>query len=149
MAKAVVSKRLKFDRKAVMERVVERLSTGEPLAAICRSEGFPDASTIWDWSQEDEDIAQAIAQARVKGFDAIAEQCLEIADEEPEYATSGDGSSRRDSGYVAWQKNRIETRLKLLAKWDPKRYGDKTTTKVEGGMSLTVISGVPQPGDPE
>jgi hypothetical protein len=26
---------------------------------------------------------------------------------------------------VSWQKNRVWARLQLLAKWDPKRYGDK------------------------
>ena len=26
---------------------------------------------------------------------------------------------------MSWLKNRVEQRLKLLAKWDPKRYGDR------------------------
>ena len=31
-----------------------------------------------------------------------------------------------DSAFVQWQKNRVELRLKLLAKWNPRKYGDKT-----------------------
>jgi hypothetical protein len=27
---------------------------------------------------------------------------------------------------------RVETRLKLLAKWDPKRYGDKIAQEISG-----------------
>lgn len=43
---------------------------------------------------------------------------------------------RIDPASVAWAKSRAEQRLKLLAKWDPKRYGDKITqehTGADGG----------------
>jgi len=36
------------------------------------------------------------------------------------------GNKRYDPGSIAWRKNQIETRLKLLAKWNPRKYGDKT-----------------------
>ena len=29
--------------------ICDRLSKGEPLAAICRDEGMPDPATIWQW----------------------------------------------------------------------------------------------------
>jgi hypothetical protein len=31
-----------------------------------------------------------------------------------------------DSEWISRSRLRVETRLKLLAKWDPKRYGDKS-----------------------
>jgi hypothetical protein len=49
-----------------------------------------------------------------------------------------------DPGWVAHQKLRAEHRLKLLAKWNPKKYGDKldTTVSAPGGgpaqFNLTV-----------
>jgi hypothetical protein len=40
--------------------------------------------------------------------------------------TSENSSSERiDSAHVAWLKNRAEQRMKLLAKWNPKKYGDR------------------------
>ena len=91
--------------------ICARLETGEPLAAICRDDDMPDAATVWRWKESDDQVSQAIARAREEGFDAIANRALEIAD-----TTTDDPQCR---------KVRIDTRLKLLAKWDPKRYGDK------------------------
>jgi hypothetical protein len=38
--------------------------------------------------------------------------------------------SRRDM--LGHRKLQIETRLKLLAKWDPKRYGERMATEISG-----------------
>ena len=37
------------------------------------------------------------------------------------------------------RKLQIETRLKLLAKWDPKRYGDKVDLNHGGEVGLQVV----------
>lgn len=95
----------------IESEIIERLSAGEPLAAICRDLGIG-RRTVYDWKDGDENFAARIARARELGFDAIAEDGLSIVDDLTE-----DPASRRV---------RSEYRLKLLAKWDPKRYGDKT-----------------------
>lgn len=87
---------------------------------------------------QDEDFAQRIARAREVGHDIISEDCLNIADEPP----PSDATGKTDSGYVAWQKNRIWTRTQLLAKWNPKKYGDRSAVEHSGSMSLVVATGV-------
>lgn len=72
---------------------------------------MPAARTVSDWKTKDPTFSANIARAREEGFDALAAECLGIADNLDE-----DAQSRRV---------RIEARLKLLAKWDYKRYGDK------------------------
>lgn len=94
--------------------ICERLSKGEPLAAICREEGMPAYRTVKDWMDGRLDVAAAIARAREEGFDAIASSCMDIAD------STDDKPDCR--------KVRIWTRLQLLAKWDPKRYGERIQT---------------------
>lgn len=121
----------------MVDDIIERLSNGEPLAAICRTPGYPHPSTFRDWVNTDEELSRRFARAREDGFDAIAEEAVEIADQEPGYATS-EGGSRVDPGEVAHRKLRIETRLKLLAKWDPKRYGDKLELAGDPKAPLTV-----------
>lgn len=113
------------ERKNAIEKVITGLSAGTPLTVICREPGMPNDDTIRDWAAADPELSRDIARARETGFDAIAVEALEIIDAEPEMAMTDTGS-RRDSGFVAWQKLRFEGRLKLLSKWDPKRYGDKT-----------------------
>jgi hypothetical protein len=123
--------------EAMIEEIIERLTDGEPLAKILRSEGMPKVTTFYDWVNADEALSERVARAREFGADAIAVDTLEIADQEPEYATS-EGGSRVDTGEVAHRKLRIETRLKLLRCWDPGRYGDKLELAGSSKAPLTV-----------
>jgi hypothetical protein len=104
--------------------ICERLSNGEPLRQICRDDHMPAWQKIYEWMGRDEALSGAIARAREQGADAIAEEALEILDSPPEYVLTKQGEAV-DSGYVTWQRNRAEMRLKLLAKWHPKKYGDR------------------------
>lgn len=113
----------------IADEICDRLAKGEPLAAICRDDHMPDRTVVYDWQKVREDFSQRIAHARVDGFDTLAAECLEIADtteEGVETTEKPDGSIETRTGdMLGHRKLRIETRLKLLAKWDPKRYGDK------------------------
>jgi hypothetical protein len=112
----------------VIEEVLRRLSDGEPLAAICRSdEKFPHPVVWGRWVNEDPELQIAYARARDVGADAIATQALDLIDEEPARI-----EGRIDPGHVQWRRAQVETRLKLLAKWNPKLYGDKSTTELTG-----------------
>lgn len=127
----------------IVEKIIEGISKGIPMTRICREKGMPAPRTVREWMEKDEALSAAIARARELGFDALAEEALDIIDAEPEMVT-GDGGSRRDAGYVAWQKARVETRLKLLAKWDPKRYGELIKHGNADGTNLDLASGIEQ-----
>jgi hypothetical protein len=45
-----------------------------------------------------------------------------------------------DAGWVAWQRNRVDTRKWLLSKLQPKKYGDKTTVdaNLSGSVAITI-----------
>jgi hypothetical protein len=110
------------------DEVIERLSMGEPLAAICRDKHMPALRTFYTWKDRSPELAARFAHARDDGFDQIALETLKIADT-PVEATierstaSGLEVTRQDA--LGHRKLQIETRLKLLAKWDPRRYGEK------------------------
>lgn len=105
-------------RAEIIEAVLSGLRQGTPLSVICSAEGMPCDDTIRNWADGDAEIARAIARAREVGFDAIAMDGLRIVDDKDE-----DPASRRV---------RADYRLKLLAKWDPKRYGEATLMKMAG-----------------
>jgi hypothetical protein len=113
------------------KRICDRLSKGEPLAQICRDAGMPAVRTVSLWKESHPDFGANFARAREEGYDAIAAGCLEIADDAKNdwmetFAIDDDASAYKLNGeHIQRSKLRIETRLKLLAKWDPKRYGDK------------------------
>lgn len=108
--------------------ICERLSNGEPLRQICRDEHMPAWQKIYEWMERDETLSGAIARAREQGYEAIAEEALIIADTPrwgQKQVMSDQGTTTTVEDMVAHRKLQIETRLKLLAKWNPKKYGDR------------------------
>lgn len=127
----------------LFDEICARLSKGEPLAQICRDDHMPSSNTVRDWCAADEALAFAYARAREEGFDAIALDALHIADDNSQDTRySKDGQEMPDSEWISRSKLRVETRLKLLAKWDPKRYGDKLTTELTGADGGPIQSAV-------
>jgi hypothetical protein len=121
----------------IATEIGDRLAKGEPLAAICRDDHMPSDRTVRNWMEQDAAFSSAIARAREVGFDALAAQCLEIAEDgshdyKHKKRANGEEYEEFDSEHVQRSKLRIETRLKLLAKWDPKRYGDKVALEHTG-----------------
>jgi hypothetical protein len=116
--------------------ICARLAEGEPLRVICRDPHMPAWRTVYDWIEADPDLAARIARARKLGFDAIAEEALEIADT-PEIGeeTEDDGGGKvkvRRGDMLGHRKLQVETRLKLLAKWCPAKYGERTAMELTG-----------------
>lgn len=97
--------------------IIEELTAGKPLRQICREQGVG-KSAVYDWLDDDAELLGRFARARERGGHEIADECLEIADDREE-----DPASRRV---------RVETRLKLLAKWNPKMYGDTSKLALTG-----------------
>jgi len=128
----------------ICAEICARLSRGEPLAVMCRDDHMPDPSTVWDWTEADANFSQDIARARERGFDAIAADCLTIANtpvEGVEVTTKASGDVEEKRGdMLGHRKLQIETRLKLLAKWDPKRYGDKIQQEHSGELTLVGLA---------
>ena len=125
--------------EAMAEEIVEWISQGKTLREFCRLEGKPAWRTVYAWMEKDKDFYARIAHARDLGYDAIAEETLEIIDTAPEFAESWSkdgGSKHRDSAHATWLKNRVEQRMKLLAKWSPKKYGDKVGVEHSGAIAL-------------
>lgn len=129
------------------EEIVAWIADGKTLREYCRQPGKPAWRTVYQWREKDAHFDARIAHARVTGFDAIAEEALEIANTpmEGEITTVGpEGRTVRREDMLGHRKLQIETRLKLLAKWDPKRYGDKL--ELGGQLAVTPVLNVIRSG---
>jgi hypothetical protein len=112
--------------------VLTWLAKGKTLTSVSHREGKPDRVTVFRWIQADPEFAQRYREARESGLEAMFEQCGEIADIEPETPVQ-----------AAWRRYQIDTKLKILRMANPAKYGEKVAVDHGGGITLNVITGVP------
>jgi hypothetical protein len=112
------------------DEICEWIANGKTLRAYCRQKGKPNWVTIYRWKAQDEKFARRLAEARDLGEDAIVQECFAIADtpmigKRVKEGPHGTEITRQDM--LGHRKLQIWTRLQLLAKWNPTKYGDRTT----------------------
>ncbi len=112
----------------LLETIAERVAEGETLSAVCRDLGVQ-RRTVNRIRRKDPEIGALFEEAKSDGYDAIADECIAIADDGSRDYVQTDGGVMVDHDHVNRSKLRIETRLKLLRSWDPERYGDAMTIK--------------------
>ena len=98
------------------EAICELLAEGMTLKVICRADDIPVAeSTVRSWAINAEHPFSALcARAREVGYHMMADELMDIAD-----------STETETGQVARDRLRCETRKWMLSKALPKVYGDK------------------------
>lgn len=111
---------------ALAKSLCEHLADGGWAAQWCREHKFR-PSIVQHWAAKTPEFEVSLARARRSQFDCIGEDCVAIAD-----------SPCVTNEQVQHARLRIETRLKLLAKWDPARYGDRILEDKEVRVTVTV-----------
>lgn len=105
--------------QSVADEICSRLSNGEPLASICRDDHMPAVRTVSDWKKARQTFSADFACAREVGYDVIAQRArMTLRGKLEAEGGESTGDVQRDKAIADFD-------LKLLAKWDPKRYGDK------------------------
>ena len=92
---------------AVATKICEQLSEGISLREICRQEGMPPWQTVYSWMERDASLVEAIARAREIGYDALAEECLKIADDGTNDYVEGERGPQLNSEHIQRSKLRI------------------------------------------
>lgn len=95
----------------IAEIILDRLAEGKPMKVICKEEDMPCYMSVLRWQRRHPEFGDLVARAKVDGTHALADECIEIADEK-----KSDPADRRV---------RIDTRLRLIGKWNATIYGDK------------------------
>ena len=120
--------------------ILDRMSKGESLNAICKEEGMPAESTVRAWALDDVGgIAAKYARARELQAEFWADEIIKLADDSrtgitPKEAQMGVEVTTGDM--VERSRIQIEARKWLLSKLLPKKYGDKL--EVDNNMNVTV-----------
>ena len=119
----------------IREAILERLSQGESLRAICRDEEMPGTTSVKRWLLEDAEFRSRYAQAREEGADVEFDELADLQAELPERTQTGSV----DTGWVAWKRLQIDTKKWALSKKVPKKYGEKQETTLELGDTVSKV----------
>ena len=106
----------------IIEEIIERLTKGETMRSICNDEKMQSIMTIFRWESECSEFSELSARARERGTHQLADECIAIADD-----PTLDPADKRV---------RIDTRIRLIGKWNQKKYGDKI--EVESNQSNNI-----------
>lgn len=124
---------------ALEDAVIEWVSSGKTLRSFCRLPGKPSRRTIDSWREVDPVFDARFARAREDGHDELAEEALEIANtpKSGKIITQGpDGKKTVTEDMLGHRRLQIDTITKLLAKWNPKKYGEKVEVEHSGSIEL-------------
>ena len=137
--KAEVKKRLLQAIKEIGES--PSLSTRK----ACKQNGIT-KTTLMEWIDKDADIADQYASAKRRQAELMADEILEIADDDSQdelFIETEDGSGKsakriQNHEFIARSRLKVDTRKWLMSTLLPKQYGDKLGVEHSCGMDLTV-----------
>ena len=118
--------------KDLADRICVRLALGESIRSICKDDDMPAQAQIYAWLNRHPDFQEQYTRAREEQAESHADEIVDIADETPALLEVRDKEGnivdiKLDSAYIAWQKQRIDSRKWNASKQRPKKYGDRVT----------------------
>jgi hypothetical protein len=133
------------NKEKIKGQIIGWLSEGKTLRDFCRQEQMPSYQSIFRWLDEDPAFALDYARAREVGFEILAEEALHIADNtrmgRKVVTNSGgedDAMTVTEEDMLGHRKLQIDTRMRLLKAWHPKKYGDRTVVAGDEEAPLAV-----------
>jgi len=111
-----------------------RMAEGVSLRSICLADDMPDKATVFRWLAAHKEFRDQYARAREARADAMAEEILEISDDDRDDSITDpeSGATRLNAEFVARSRLKVDTRKWLMARMAPKVYGDKVTQELQG-----------------
>ena len=138
--------------KEVEDAILACIRKGISLGKICNDPNLPCRDTVFDWLSKDEArrAAKEVKEGEVLFLDryniatkirtsVMAEEILEIADDgRKDTYTDQAGTVVIDKDHIQRSRLRVDTRKWLMAKMEPKKYGDRPA---ETHVSTTISNG--------
>lgn len=124
----------------IADYICQQLIAGRSLRNICENDedvGVPHAATVFRWLGERADFCDQYRRAREAQADAMFDDLVSIADDgtndwmEKELK-SGAVIEVPNHEHISRSKLRVDTRFWILARLQPKKYGNKTFGELTG-----------------
>ena len=117
------------------DSICAKLSEGQSLRTVCKSDDMPCKATIFSWLRTNEAFLDQYTRAKQESADALTDEMLDIADDSTNdymMKQGEDGSEYEalNAEHIQRSRLRIETRKWLSSKLKPKKYGDKIQQEI-------------------
>lgn len=131
-----------------LEALCAYLAQGGMMLLFAKRVGL-NRGTLSSWCTKDPEWKTAVAKAREQGVDALAEEALAMAtdplmveDIYERYDNDGNLLSKdvKKGDAVYARKLAVSTRLDLLKKWAPEKYGDKVEAKTGSSLASRILA---------
>jgi hypothetical protein len=113
--------------------MIEHISQGSTLLEFTKIQGNPATTTLYRWMNASPELAGLYQRARDIGEEVLSMEALAIADDRSRDLLL-DG--KPNMAAVNRDKLRVDTRLRLLEKWNPKKWGAKAQVDVSGEVAI-------------
>lgn len=110
--------------ETIAARICDRLINGEPMARICADPDMPCYATVFNWENAHPEFLERSTRARIQGTHFLADDCIRISD---------DNTLEPNDKRV-----RVDTRLRLIGKWNRTIYGERTELTGAGGGAIQI-----------
>lgn len=117
----------------VLKDEICRLIAVEKMSArkACDAVGIS-FDTFWRWLASDKALSEQYALAKEMVAEQYADEIVEIADQAPELVVDDAGAARIDSGFVQYQRLRVDSRKWVSSRLLPRKYGETIKQEVTG-----------------
>ncbi|EFF6379721.1 DNA-binding protein [Escherichia coli] len=102
--------------------ICELVADGQSINKISKMSGMPNRSTILKWFRDVPEFSTMYARAKEIGFEILADEIIDLADAE----------ENTDKDQLRRHQLMIDTRKWLLAKLQPRKYGERVTQEIVG-----------------
>lgn len=126
------------------DAICEKLADGISLRAICKLEDMPTTSTVCKWLALNDTFAEQYARARELQADALFDDCLAIADNEHDKASTDAQERRLQIDTRKWMAGKLKGKYSDKVKHVGGDDGDNPIAIT--GIDLRIIDPAESPG---
>lgn len=125
-----------YTQKQIDEKfsyIVKEIETGRSLRSILKENEMPGSETFFKWINEDETKTKQYARSCELRAESLFEEILEIADETAyDFVENDKGQLVTNHEAINRSRLRVDARKWMLAKMQPKKYGEQIDVTTKG-----------------
>lgn len=114
------------EKRALFLRACDEVANGRSFYMLGNTGDYPSHRTLHRWARQDESLLQAYQEALEDRSETLAQELLDLAD----------GVDDTSSSAVQACRLKTDVRKWLIEKQAPKRYGNKQSVELSGGVKV-------------